>query len=71
MLGTAILVAIVGEPASLAAALDVSNSAYLFAAIAALASGAAALGLRRQRAAEPLGGAPLEPPFTAPARRAG
>jgi EmrB/QacA subfamily drug resistance transporter len=50
VLGTAILIAIVGEPAGLSEALDVSNGAYLFAAIAALASGAVALGLRRQRA---------------------
>jgi EmrB/QacA subfamily drug resistance transporter len=50
VLGTAILVAIVGEPASLSAALDSSDAAYLFAALASLASGVAALGLRRQRA---------------------
>jgi EmrB/QacA subfamily drug resistance transporter len=46
VLGTAILVAIVGEPATLQAALDVSNDAYLFSAIAALVSGAAVLALR-------------------------
>lgn len=46
VLGTAILVAIVGEPASLAAALSVSDGAFLFAAIAALAAGAATLTLR-------------------------
>ena len=51
VLGTAILIAIVGEPASLTEALDVSNAAYLFAALAALASGAAALGLRRSEVA--------------------
>lgn len=45
VLGTAILVAIVGEPATLQAALDVSNSAYLFSAIAALAAGTAVLAL--------------------------
>jgi len=55
VLGTAILIAIVGEPASLSEALDVSNAAYLFAAIAALVSGVAALGLRRQRAPGALG----------------
>ena len=55
VLGTAILVAIVGDPASLAEALDVSNAAYLFAVIASLASGGVALGLRRQRAPRPLG----------------
>jgi len=49
VLGTAILIAIVGDPADLSEALRVSDSAYLFAALAALASGVAALGLRRQR----------------------
>lgn len=57
VLGTALLVAIVGEPATLRAALDVSNDAYLFSVFAALASGAAALGLRAQRAPGALGGA--------------
>jgi NTE family protein len=46
VLGTALLVAIVGEPATLQAALDVSNDAYLFSAIAALVSGAVVLALR-------------------------
>jgi EmrB/QacA subfamily drug resistance transporter len=46
VLGTAILVAIVGDPLSLAEALDVSDSAYMFAVIAALASGAVTLALR-------------------------
>jgi NTE family protein len=46
VLGTAILVAIVGEPASLGEALSVSNGAFLFAAIAALLAGAVTLGLR-------------------------
>jgi EmrB/QacA subfamily drug resistance transporter len=50
VLGTAILVAIVGEPATLQAALDVADDAYLFSVIAALVSGAAVLGLRPQRA---------------------
>ena len=54
VLGTAILIAIVGEPASLPQALDVSNAAYLFAALASVASGVAALGLRRQRVPQPL-----------------
>jgi len=49
VLGTAILVAMVGEPATLQAALDVSNDAYLFSAIAALVSGAVVLGLRPER----------------------
>ena len=47
VLGTAILVAIVGDPGSLSEALSVSDGAYLFAVIASLVSGAAALGLRR------------------------
>jgi EmrB/QacA subfamily drug resistance transporter len=55
VLGTAILVAIVGEPATLAGALSVSNGAYLFSVFAALASGAVALGLRVQRAPGSLG----------------
>jgi EmrB/QacA subfamily drug resistance transporter len=46
VLGTAILVAIVGEPATLPEALSASDGAYLFAVIAALAAGAATLGLR-------------------------
>jgi EmrB/QacA subfamily drug resistance transporter len=46
VLGTALLVAIVGDPASLADALSVSDSAYLFAVIAALLSGAVTLMLR-------------------------
>jgi len=54
VLGTAILVAIVGEPASLSAALSVSDDAYLFAVIAALLSGAVTFGLSRQGAPGPL-----------------
>ncbi|HEX3609498.1 MAG TPA: MFS transporter [Solirubrobacterales bacterium] len=46
VLGTAILVAMVGEPATLQSALDVSNDAYLFSVFAALVSGAVVLGLR-------------------------
>jgi EmrB/QacA subfamily drug resistance transporter len=46
VLGTAILVAIVGDPVGLAAALSVSDDAYLFAVFAALASGAVTLALR-------------------------
>jgi EmrB/QacA subfamily drug resistance transporter len=57
VLGTAILVAIVGEPASLEQALDVSNGAFLFAAIAAVVSGAVVLGLAPQREPSALGGA--------------
>ena len=47
VLGTAILVAIVGEPASLVEAMRVADQAYLFAALVALASGAVALTLGR------------------------
>jgi EmrB/QacA subfamily drug resistance transporter len=47
VLGTAILVAIVGTPQTLAQALSVSDGAYLFAAIASLVAGAVTLGLRR------------------------
>ncbi len=47
VLGTAILVAIVGEPATLPDALSASDDAYLFAVLAALASGAVTLALRR------------------------
>jgi EmrB/QacA subfamily drug resistance transporter len=50
VLGTAILIAIVGDPASLEEALRVSDNAYLFAILASLGSGVVALGLRRQRA---------------------
>jgi EmrB/QacA subfamily drug resistance transporter len=46
VLGTAILVAIVGEPATLPDALSVSDGAYLFSVLAALVSGAVVLGLR-------------------------
>jgi EmrB/QacA subfamily drug resistance transporter len=47
VLGTAILVAIVGEPASLAQAMRAADRAYLFAVLVALASGVVALTLRR------------------------
>ena len=46
VLGTAILVAIVGDPVGLVEALSVADDAYLFAVIAALASGAIALVLK-------------------------
>ncbi len=45
VLGTAILVAIVGEPLSLPEALSASDGAYLFAAIASLLAGAVTLAL--------------------------
>jgi NTE family protein len=53
VLGTAILVAMVGEPAGLAAALSVSDSAYLFSVFAALAAGAVALAMRPVPVAAP------------------
>ncbi len=53
VLGTAILVAIVGEPVGLAAALSASDDAYLFAVCAALAAGMAILALGR--APNPIG----------------
>ncbi len=46
VLGTAILVAIVGDPQSLPQALSASDGAYLFAAIASLLAGAVTLALR-------------------------
>jgi EmrB/QacA subfamily drug resistance transporter len=46
VLGTAILVAIVGDPLSLAAALSVSDDAYLFAVFVSLVTGAVTLALR-------------------------
>jgi EmrB/QacA subfamily drug resistance transporter len=55
VLGTAILVAILGDPGSLSESLRVSDSAYLFAVLASLASGVVALGLCRQRTPGPLG----------------
>ena len=56
VLGTAILVAIVGTPATLAAAEDAANSAYLFGILAALAAGGASLLLRpAARVREPAG----------------
>ncbi|HXS32973.1 MAG TPA: MFS transporter [Solirubrobacterales bacterium] len=63
VLGTAILIAIVGDPASLAEGLSVSDAAYLFAAIASLAAGAVALALRPVAAAgdEPAAEAALTP----------
>ncbi|WP_233531074.1 DHA2 family efflux MFS transporter permease subunit [Antrihabitans sp. YC2-6] len=47
VLGTAILVAIVGSPLTLAAANDASDRAYIFSAAAALAAGLITLTLRR------------------------
>jgi EmrB/QacA subfamily drug resistance transporter len=46
VLGTALLVAIVGDPITLAESLAAADSAYMFAVIAALVAGAATLTLR-------------------------
>ena len=51
VLGTAILVAIVGEPSSLAEAMRAADDGYLFTVLIALASGAVALTLGRGRPA--------------------
>jgi len=51
VLGTALLVAIVGDPLTLAESLAAADSAYLFAVFASLISGAIALGLKSQRTA--------------------
>lgn len=58
VLGTAILVAIVGDPIGLTEALRVSDAAYLFGAVAALASGAAALALSAEREPAAVSSAP-------------
>jgi len=50
VLGTALLIAIVGDPPTLQAALDASDRAYLLGIGAGLAAGAAALALRPARA---------------------
>jgi EmrB/QacA subfamily drug resistance transporter len=55
VLGTAILVAIVGTPATLAAAEDAANSAYMFGILTALAAGGASLLLRPEVVREPVG----------------
>jgi EmrB/QacA subfamily drug resistance transporter len=49
VLGTAILIAIIGEPASLSEAISAADGGYLFAAIASLAAGAVTLALRPRR----------------------
>jgi EmrB/QacA subfamily drug resistance transporter len=67
VLGTAILVAIVGDPLSLAEALSVSDSAYLFAAIASLVSGAVVLALRPAPKNSPVAESPVSDPVLAPA----
>jgi EmrB/QacA subfamily drug resistance transporter len=80
VLGTALLIAIVGDPVGLAEALSVSDSAYLFAAIAGLASGAVTLVLRpaasardepgSHRSPDRRGAASTYPPIAEPARDA-
>jgi NTE family protein len=79
VLGTAILIAIVGEPGSLSEALSVSDGAFLFAAIASLVAGAATLTLRpapapgasdSRRSADRRGEASTYPPRALPARDA-
>jgi EmrB/QacA subfamily drug resistance transporter len=66
VLGTAILVAIIGEPLGLGEALSASNAGYTFAILASLASGVAVLGLRRRAspgpAASPLPASPASGP---------
>ena len=74
VLGTALLVAIVGEPASLRAADAAADEAYLFAVLASLLSGVVALALvPATRTAQPLAPRPSgsgEPPPTATERPA-
>ncbi|HEX6387881.1 MAG TPA: MFS transporter [Solirubrobacteraceae bacterium] len=50
VLGTALLIAIVGDPATLQGALDASDRAYLLGIVAALGAGVVALALRPARA---------------------
>jgi hypothetical protein len=49
VVGTASVIAIIGNPATLAQALDVSDQAYAFGALAGVLSGVAALALRPDR----------------------
>jgi EmrB/QacA subfamily drug resistance transporter len=53
VLGTALLVAIVGDPVTLAESLASADDAYLFAAVAGLASGLVTLALRPLASASP------------------
>ncbi len=50
VLGTAILIAIVGEPTTLQAALTASDDAYLFGAVAAVSAGVVSFGIVQARA---------------------
>lgn len=62
VLGTAILVAIVGDPPTVADALAVADRAYLFAAIAGILSGAATLGLGARPTPSPTAPPPVAGP---------
>jgi len=71
VLGTALLVTIVGEPTGLAEALASADRAYLFAAVAGLVSGAVTLALgaaRRTTAADATDTPAPDRPATEPAR---
>ena len=70
VLGTAILVAIVGEPVGLSEALSSADAAYLFAAIAALLAGAVTLGLRAPSASRRDDRSPSPPRSPSQPRRA-
>ena len=59
VLGTALLITIVGDPIGLAEALASADRAYLFAAVASLVSGAVTLALGERRASEVRGRAAL------------
>jgi hypothetical protein len=54
VVGTAVVIAIIGTPATLHDALHVKNVAYTFGILAALLSGATALALRPTRAPAPV-----------------
>jgi EmrB/QacA subfamily drug resistance transporter len=66
VLGTALLITIVGEPETLVDSLASADRAYLMAAVAGLASGLVTLALRADRVADPLEPAALEPAAPAP-----
>jgi EmrB/QacA subfamily drug resistance transporter len=60
VVGTAVVIAIIGNPATLQDALDVSDKAYTFGIIASLLSGATALALRHNRSDEAQRAEPAE-----------
>ncbi|HWM62475.1 MAG TPA: MFS transporter [Solirubrobacterales bacterium] len=74
VLGTALLVAIVGDPIGLTESLAAADRAYLFAAIASLVSGAITLALRpspgSRRSPDRIDEASTYPPIASPARDA-